>query len=187
MVKRMTSYFVVNGIIEDEERAIYSYGLRQAFLIIINIATSILIGFALKGVWQVLVFMLAYIPLRTYGGGYHAETELRCYFFSIALIIGSLLLVKTVPSAPLLIIILSSISIVIVYTLAPVEDGNKLLNDRQINIYRRKTRSILAIEILACLVLYILGFKDLSFTIAVAIFIISLMMVAGRIKRLSSN
>lgn len=182
MVEKMTSYFVINGIIEDEEREIYSYGLHQALLIIINIGTALLIGFLFRRFCEVLIFMLAYIPLRTYGGGYHAKTEMKCYFSSIALIIVSLLLIKVIPVTKLLTITLCTFSGVIVYTLAPVEDTNKILNDIQINLYRRKTRFILGIEILIVLVLYLLGFKTFSFIISLSIFLISLMMIAGRIK-----
>ncbi|MGO1468494.1 MAG: accessory gene regulator ArgB-like protein [Tissierella sp.] len=178
----MTSYFVINGIIEDGEREIYSYGLHQALLIIINIGTAVLIGFLFQRVWEVLIFMVTYIPLRTYGGGYHAKTEMKCYFFSIALIIVSLLLIKVIPITKLLIITLCTFSGIIVYTLAPVEDKNKILNYIQINLYRRKTRLILGIETLTVLVLYLLGFKTFSFTISLAIFLISLMMIAGRVK-----
>lgn len=184
MIKKMTSYLIVNGIIEDEEKEIYSYGLHQGLLIIINIATTLFIGFLFKQVWEIIVFMIAYIPLRTYGGGYHAKTELRCYFLSVALIIASLLLIKFIPITKMSVLALSSISGVVVYILAPVEDKNKILNDTENKIYRRKTRIILAIEILVNILLYRLGFDILSLVISVAIFMLSLMIIVGRIKKM---
>ncbi|MGN9165753.1 accessory gene regulator ArgB-like protein [Tissierellaceae bacterium HCP3S3_D8] len=183
MIEKMTSYFVINGIIEDEERDIYSYGLHQGLLIIINIMTAMLIGFIFKGLWEVIIFMMAYIPLRIYGGGYHAKTELRCYFFSVALIVISLLLIRSIPIVKFTVLAIASISGVIVYVLAPVEDKNKPLDDIENKVYKRRTRIILAIEILAVLVLYILGFKEASLVISVAILMLSLMMIGGRLKR----
>lgn len=182
VIEKITSYFVINGIIADEEREIYSYGLHQGLLIIINIMTTLFIGFLFKEVWEIIVFMIAYIPLRSYGGGYHAKTELRCYFLSVALMIALLLLIKFIPITKISILTLSSISVVIIYILAPVEDKNKALNDTESKIYKRKTRIILSIEILAVLLLYIWEFKKFSLIISVAIFMVSLMMIAGRIK-----
>ncbi|WP_075727415.1 accessory gene regulator ArgB-like protein [Tissierella creatinophila] len=182
MITKMTSYLVINGIIEDEEREIYSYGLHQGLLIIINIMTTLFIGFLFKEVWEIIVFMIAYIPLRTYGGGYHAKTELRCYFLSVSLIIASLLLIKFIPITKISLLTLSSISGVVVYIFAPVEDKNKILNEMENKIYKRKTRIILSVEILVALLLYILGFEIFSLIISVAIFMVSLMIIAGRIK-----
>ena len=94
ILERLTNHFVVNEVIRDEDREIYYYGLYQGFLIIVNIITAIIIGVIFRMVWQSILFMLAYVPLRTYGGGYHAKTEGRCYLISIALASGVLLAIK---------------------------------------------------------------------------------------------
>lgn len=181
MIKRLTDYLVINEIIRYEEREIYSYGLHQGFLIIINIITTMLVGFLLGGFWEIIIFMVAYIPLRIYGGGYHARTQLRCYFFSIVLIVGALFLIKTIPITTLSILTISIIAGMTVYLLAPVEDKNKVLSDKENIIYRRKTRTILAIEILIVLALYVAGLKQFSLVISIAIFVLSLMLIGGKL------
>lgn len=182
MIKKITDYLVINGIIEYDEKEIYSYGLYQGFHIVLNIITTMLVGFIFGRPWEIIIFMTAYIPLRMYGGGYHARTQLRCYFLSVALIMGALLLIKFIPITRLSILTISSISSAVVYILAPVEDKNKVLNDKENRIYRRKTRTLLAIEILIAIVLYMLGLKKYALVISVGIFVLSLMMIAGRIK-----
>ena len=32
--------------------------------------------------------MVTYIPIRVYAGGYHARINLRCYIFSVLMLIG---------------------------------------------------------------------------------------------------
>ncbi|MEW8973713.1 MAG: accessory gene regulator B family protein [Tissierellaceae bacterium] len=44
----MTSYLLINEIVEDEERDIYFYGLHQGLLIIINIMTVFIFGIMIK-------------------------------------------------------------------------------------------------------------------------------------------
>ncbi|WMM26571.1 accessory gene regulator B family protein [Tissierella sp. MB52-C2] len=75
MIEKVTSYFIANGVIEDEDRQIYAYGLHQGLLILLNITTTILIGFMFRAVWESILFMIVYIPLRAYGGGYHAKSK----------------------------------------------------------------------------------------------------------------
>ena len=38
-------------------------------------------------VFESIAFLVFYIPLRSYAGGYHASTPWRCYFISIVFII----------------------------------------------------------------------------------------------------
>lgn len=182
IVKRWTSYLVANDIIKEQEKEIYSYGLYQGLLIVINILTTIAIGFLFAMVVESVLFMVAYIPLRSYGGGYHAKTQLRCYFVSIILIILSLSLLKFITIRWIIILGVSGVSGGIVYLLAPVEDKNKPLDQMEYTIYEKKSRSILLVEMLAILLLYLLGFKKISLVISISIFMVSLMLVMGAIK-----
>ena len=42
-------------------------------------------------------FILAYIPIRSYAGGYHASTQLRCYILSNAVVVAVLIAIRLVP------------------------------------------------------------------------------------------
>lgn len=67
---------------DKEEREIIQYGLHQGFMILLNLLTIIICG----GLWKELPFalllFLGIFILRPYAGGYHADTELRCYLIS---------------------------------------------------------------------------------------------------------
>ena len=76
-----------SGVITTEDRELYEYGLHHGLLMIINLLTTVVIGLLFKMVWQSFVFMIAYIPLRTYAGGYHAKTQFRCYLLSIVIML----------------------------------------------------------------------------------------------------
>lgn len=186
LVKKVTNYFIINGIIKEEDKEIYSYGLHQGLLIVINILTTIAIGFLFAMVVESILFMIAYIPLRSYAGGYHAKTELRCYFLSTILIVLALLLMKFIPIREYIILGITGISGLIIYILAPVEDRNKPLDQIEYKMYRKKSRNILAIEILSLLVFYLLGFKKISLIISISIFILSLMLVMGKVIKKKS-
>lgn len=182
MIENIVNYFIINGIIEEKEKEIYAYGLHQGLLIILNVATTIIIGILFNMLWESMIFMISYIPLRTYAGGYHARTQCKCYLFSIAIIITSLLLIIIIPTTGFFILSLIITSGITIYVLAPVEDNNKPLDTIEKKSYKKLTKNILIIEILAILVLYILKFKNMSLVICIAIFILSCMLVIGKFK-----
>lgn len=94
--KRIMGYFIRNEIIPDGEKELYIYGLQQGLVLLINLITMIFIGYALGMTWQVIIFSVAYLPLRSYAGGYHARTQRICYIFSIVLITTVLLVIKLI-------------------------------------------------------------------------------------------
>lgn len=180
MIEKITNYFIINELIKDEDRQIYAYGLHQGLLILLNIATTILIGFIFRAVWESILFMIVYTPLRTYGGGYHAKSEVRCYLFSIVLILVVLLGVKIIPEIDVIILGLTEVGGIIIWFLAPVEDRNKPLDKEERIIYKRRTSIILITEIIITISLLVLNFKEMALVMAVSIFIVSLMLILGK-------
>ena len=76
--EKATDLMVRNEIISSEDREIYVYGLKQGLILLINILTTLLIGFAFNKTTETIVFLASYIPLRVYAGGYHARTQMGC-------------------------------------------------------------------------------------------------------------
>lgn len=69
-------------VIREEEKEIIQYGLHQGGVLFVNICTLMIVcttmGCVIQGFW----FLVYFWPLRIYAGGYHADTEKRCYFVS---------------------------------------------------------------------------------------------------------
>ena len=86
-----------NGVISQEDEALYNYGLRQGVVFLLNTAAIIMVGWLLGMVKESVVFMLSYLPLRRMAGGYHARTQLRCYLLGMVLTTSVLLAVKWLP------------------------------------------------------------------------------------------
>ena len=98
---RIISFLVKNNAINGEdphEISIYHYGVEITIGSLINILLIILLGIFTNTIWDSIVFLMVFIPLRLCTGGYHAETYIMCnvvlgitylcvmfgvYFFSI--------------------------------------------------------------------------------------------------------
>lgn len=180
--EKITTSFINNGIINSEDKDIYTYGLQQGAQIVLNIITIIVVCLYLQMFWQGIVFLLAFIPLRSYAGGIHAKTQLRCYFLSTVTFAGVLLLIKFILwTTPVCLIIAISAGI-IVFIFAPVEDHNKPLDQIEIAVYKKRARYILCFLILLAFLLLCLGQLQISVCITMSITLVSVMLILGRIK-----
>jgi accessory gene regulator B len=62
-------------IISVEDNELYEYGLHQSFILLANIFTTILVGWIFNMMIESIIFLLAFVPLRSYAGGYHAKRQ----------------------------------------------------------------------------------------------------------------
>ena len=130
----------IHEVIPAEDEELYSYGLRQGAVFLLNIATIFCIGWLMGMVKESIVFMLSYLPLRRMAGGYHARTQLRCYLLGIVLTTSVLLAVKWLPwNLPIYSALLLVAGAIIIW-LAPVEDRNKPLDEMEKVRYGRRIK-----------------------------------------------
>ena len=86
-----------------------------------------------------LIFLLLYIPLRRYIGGFHFSSNIICIFFSTLISIIPPLLSKQFFVSFRLVILTSLILLIETFLIAPVDHKNKRLTNNQINLYKKKS------------------------------------------------
>lgn len=131
--------------------------------------------------WQCMAFMLTSIPIRSYAGGYHAQTPARCYLFSILIVIVSLLGLKYMELDFWVFLFIKAVSSGIIFFVVPLESSNKPLSETELCIYRRRTRFGLVIVLVFMAVLY--QFKPLiSGSMFYAVAVLAILLIMGKIK-----
>lgn len=174
-----------NNIIDDERYEICRYGINQLFTTILDFATILFMGFVFNMVLEGIIFTAAYIPIRIYAGGYHAKTTQRCWLFSAIMLLIILCIIKYTPNNPIffwIYTVLSLISCVIIWTLSPVEDKNKTLDEQENIVYRQRTRRILYAEIILNIILYASHCYSIVTVLEMVWFSLSVMLILGIIK-----
>lgn len=182
IIQIVTDELVSNKIIDPEDSELYTYGLQQGALMLLNIFTILIVGKIFGMLWESVVFMVTYIPLRTYAGGYHARTQLKCYISSVVLIVAVLLGIRFIPWTNLIIIMISIISGLIICILSPVEDINKPLDATEKKVYRKKARIILAFELSIIILLIVTRQNIVAMIMSVSLFTLSVLLVLGKLK-----
>lgn len=179
---KMVEWQIQKGYLKNEDRATYQYAYELLIARVINLVLAILIAYVFHAFIIVLAFMLAYIPLRTYAGGYHARTNERCMVVSAMIICAACLFVQWYPSAYILPfnVIGCSIATVILWLLAPVEDANKSLDVVEFRRYRFLARVVWCTEMAVCWGTYLIGWESVSLTVALSGVVVVGMLGVGK-------
>ena len=182
--ERITDEFEKQRVIVSEDKEIYRYGVQQGLNLAFNLLTTLVIGAVCGMFWESILFMAAYMPLRSFAGGYHAKTHLRCYLYSIVMITVVLLIIRFLPVGRIIYSCLMLVGGIVIFLLAPVEDKNKPLDDEEQRVYCIRTRVILVLEGSVLLVSIILQFKPLYSDISLAIFCLGVLVLVGKVKNM---
>lgn len=182
---------VKNKTITNNEHEVYCFGIQQGLNILLNLITILFFGIVFGEIWQSIVFTIAYIPLRSYAGGFHAKTPTRCYVFSCCLIAAVLLAIKYLLIEDFIYSSLLASGGIIAILLAPVDTVNKRLDQAEIRVYRNRTLTVIALETVA----YVLSitfsaemiYKPISLSFVSAAFMLILGMIDNHRKMKYGN
>lgn len=185
--RRIGDDLVRSNVVKAEDAEIYIYGINQILVSILNISSALIIGLIFGVFLEVAVFMVAYIPLRTFAGGHHAKTPLRCYVFSVIMLIIVSLDLKYISFAEWTYYAVFILAIIIICVLSPVEDKNKPLNEIERKVYKKRTIVITITETIIGFMLVIIGINNLFVAVVYSFVALSTMLIVGKVKLLITN
>lgn len=174
MEKRIADFLIAQSIIHANDKELYIYGLNKLKGIIINVFMTVMIGFLLDMVIESILFLIVYISLRRYVGGYHAPGPVTCFILSTVLVTAVLSGIKYVPVNFYIVAAMLIISGLIIFIKAPVESKNRSLSSNEKRVFRNRARIIFSVYALIAISGYMqfsCFAKCIAFTLAsIAIF-----------------
>ncbi len=181
---KIADFLCKNNTIRDEDKDIYIYGFEIFFSNVINFTIVIVLGFLLKQFYQALLFYIAFVITRSYSGGYHASTYLKCniVFASVFLVtmLLSRILLPTISLVYLLVFMAIYIGCILEY--APIVNSNKQLLDADKIRYRKISIAISICWVVAVIALYFLA-KEYAATLTLTLVMVALLMLIEVNKR----
>ncbi len=185
LAKSTAHFFYEKNIVKKEDEEVYAYGMELLYSSIFNILLAVVISAATNTFLPITIFIVTFIILRQYIGGYHAETHFGCIsIFAVVLIIFSLLAKYTPVNFEIPIsIIITSISVLLVILFAPVEHPNKPLSNN--DKIRLRKNSILCIFIISIIIISMNTFaitRRYGMYISIGIFVSSMAMLCEILK-----
>lgn len=177
MSERIASKLIDLEIVDEEDRELYVFGVREFFSLLCSFSLILVIGVLMNLVLESTVFTCAYLPVRIYAGGYHAPTQGRCYVLSLAMVVIALLVIghADIPGdVSMMVIVISSIFI---YVLSPSEHKNKPLSETERRVYKQRVGKILIVlDAISCIVMA-MTFEKIVLSVAVALLMLLEIMI----------
>ena len=190
MIKRMAGWIVTWQInrqtLESRDEALYLFAYESMIGQLANILIAVLIAFVLHSWLPVAVFLVSYIPLRSYAGGYHADSHGMCCVVSAVILIVVSCLDKVLDGAFFMPLGMSALMIsgAAVFSLAPVADHNKPLDMEERKRYQQKSREIWIAEELGLVLCSMVRAERIGMTVSVSLLLMSFMLVIGKLKNM---
>lgn len=156
MANKMAKKMSELSVIEAKSINIYAYGLELLFSSLAGVIALIVISAVCEKPFLWIPYMAGFVPLRLFGGGYHARTHFRCVFifsllYYLVLLIGNLCAI----SAKIWLIV-CIINLIIILLFSPVVAPNKPLKECQRRLNRRNSLFLCQANLLGCILLVFL-------------------------------
>lgn len=184
LARLITEFFIRCDVIDEGEQDIYQYGNEIVISTILDFL--ILFGFALAfhDFTNVFLFWITFFILRKFGGGYHADTYLKCKIvFSINILIVLIMLHYFQYAFNVyLLVLLTLFSCLVIFILAPIDNENKPLSDSELKINAIKCRICSSIVTIFSIVLFY-NYTEISFTLVLSHFSVAFAMIFEVIKK----
>lgn len=186
---KLMELFFTEQIFTEEERDLYVYGFFMLLSHLMYLVLASLFGILLGAFPASVIFYILFQYIRRNAGGYHASTELKCEILSTLLIFSSIVLIKFLIVYEIGIIVLgvTFASTMTIFFFCPIDTPEKPLTKEEFLFFRKKTRISLAVILFIIIVCYILKQKILFVPCCIGIIAESILIVAGKIKRINKN
>lgn len=174
---------IKNKILNIKNREVYVYSIEVILLNLVLLLSLLGISIVGNSLLLFIGFLLFFIPIRTFAGGYHAKHSETCFGISVGLYIVAMIIFNQFPNLckNAFVIVLFMLAIVILLIWSPLKNPNHPLTDYQ---YKRNRRIVYGIIIID-LVLFVI-FSIMNYTVAssevIFILLASVFLLIGKIE-----
>ncbi len=180
LAERITNSLLNEGFITEQEKDVVSFGLDNLGSNLYGILVTVAVGICFRHIGAAVCLWLFLFPLRKNAGGYHASTRIRCLIMSTVILIVSFFLYVVLFHTISFYLETVMLSSVIVYIEAPMGNPVKPLDEREHNIFQRRSRCVLTVEVIAFAFSLYLNCFMISASISMALFSVSSSLLLGK-------
>lgn len=141
---------VEKGTISEQDINIYKYGYFLLYELLLNIVIAVVIGVVTNRLVELFVFLLLYVPLRSFCGGWHADKLWKCTIYSnlMLILLCVTLSYEIIYSRSIIMVLIFIIGIIFVGICAPVGTQTKPISSKEKKVYKKR---IILIQFIHCI------------------------------------
>lgn len=168
----------------DNHRHIYIYGSKLFFSTSLGIISILLISYLIGSIASGILFVLIFVSIRLFVGGFHAKTYGRCFWLSnsvFLITLGGATLLENCHSLTIALILICSVGVI--WTLAPIRNSHHPLSEKTYQKNKKIGRFLTILECTMSIFVYLIwaNLSVLSISIT-SIAAVAVMMIIGRLK-----
>lgn len=187
MFDRFIDHLVRITIDDDDDYKIYKYAYKRLKSILIWCLLLIIVGIVSGSIKTTFVLLLAIMPIRKFGGGYHLKSEFGCFIISSVMLYAATRIVLSEYISLLQIWIISIVASFFILIIGTIESENNPLSKSDRRLFGMITRLFLVLEMLIAVVSFFSGFTIFVRSILFAIIICAFLQVTGILNRYVAN
>jgi accessory gene regulator B len=181
MLEKISAYLAnllyVKGEIEEKKIAIIRYGFEimiSSLCIFVSILLYAIVIFRLS---DGIIFLLFFMPIRLFSGGYHAPTYKKCYICTMILFIVVILMAYIFPVVNIYTVIVSLVAcIVYISQKAPCVNVHHPLSERKYRENKIRARICIIIESIMSIILFILNIRLCTVSVYTLLLVVGMML-----------
>lgn len=179
--KKVANKMFSSGYIEEESVPVYQYGLFWLFNIIEFLLISIITGLIFNVLISNIIFFISFMLLRGFGGGFHADTEMKCQLISLTTFTLSALALKYIISVEMLIpmLIAELFFSIFIIGFSPVQFSCQELSAEEKDVYRKLSCGICVCVIILSVICIVLRFDKIFSGLSISIVLQGVMIILG--------
>lgn len=138
ITKGITNWLIENDAIDSLDRELYEYAIYSMLITISPLLLVLIIGFGMGTVVEGVVFILPFMCIRKFSGGYHAKSAGVCFISSCAILVLCMWLTANLEYNSWITFI-TTVSVVSLCINSPMDSENKRLDDLEKKRYKKTT------------------------------------------------
>ena len=178
-IDKIISTQVEKEIISEQDINIYKYGYVLLYELFVNIVIAVVIGVATNRLGELLVFLLLYVPLRSFCGGWHADKLWKCTIYSnlMLILLCVTLSYEIIYSRTIIMVLIFIIGIIFVGICAPVGTQTKPISSKEKKVYKKRIILIQFIHCIGICLLLLFGKNKYIYVITYAYVMQSILLI----------
>ena len=183
--KAIANKLIKSGTINSEDYDIYVYGLFMLISQLIFLILILLLGAIFNCIIESILFYISFFAIRRYAGGYHAKTETKCEILSALSLLISISSIHFLELShySMQIYLISIVSSLCIFTLAPLDTSQKPLSHSEYKYFRKKALSVIIFVLIINALSVYLKADRISIPLGISIILESFLLLIGTLKK----
>lgn len=157
----LTNYCINNQLISKDREEWFRYGLEKRLCTLYVLVPFSLIAVRISGYWIAFSYLTSFFYLRSQTNGYHSKTHLGCLIGSLFLELFFLICIEPMMDTTW-VLVLVSITVIVVFTLAPYNHPRMDLNLQESSACKKASRIRCLHLALSCFIFKLCGLHEIA-------------------------